>query len=198
MTGLSQLPRMWLAVGSMLLASIAGGVTAIVLETGSAGADTKVLGERVTGSGSSTATPNASGGSSSGGNGQGNNGNGNGNGGSNGNTSPGHAFTITGAANGLFPGAVTRLYLTVVNPNNQAIRVTDLKATLSSVTGAPGCSASTSNLTIQAYTGQQFDVAQNGSAPSVGYIGLTLPSSVSNACQNATYNLSYTGTAVQK
>ena len=189
MTSLLSLPRLWLLMGALAVGSVAGGVVVLTANNGGDSHATNVLGEKVTGSGSSTAA---------GGNGQGNNGNGNGNGGSTGNASPGKAFTISGAANELFPGALTKLHLTVTNPNTQAMTVTDLKATLQSVSGAPSCTATTANLTIQNYTGEQFDVDKNASKLSTGYIGITLPSTVSNACQDATFNLSYTGTAVQK
>lgn len=177
------------ATGSVAIASVVTGV----LLTASSSPSTNVLGEKVTGSGSSNVSPLAAGG-----NGNGNNGNGNGNGGSSGNNSPGKAFTISGSVQGLFPGATTKLFLTVNNPNNQAMTVTALSATLTSVSGASGCAATASNLTISPYTGGTFDVAANGSAVSVGYIPLTLPSSVANACQDAMYNLTYSGTAVQK
>src|SRR3954469_12317312 len=117
-TGLLQLPRMWFAVGAMLVASIAGGVTALIVHSDNRAGHANVLGEKVTGSGSRTVAPSSSGV----GNGHCNNGNGNGNGNagsSSNNTSPGQSFTISGSADGLFPGALTKLYLTVTNPNNQ-------------------------------------------------------------------------------
>jgi hypothetical protein len=133
------------------------------------------------------------------GNGLGNNGNGLGNGAG----IPAKDFTISGQLTGLAPGVTAHLYLTVTNPNNQAIKVTALSAVLSSVvkaSNAPSgtCAASTSNLQIGAWTGEQFTIAKNASgSSSPSYIPVTMPASVANACQGATFNLTYSSTAVQ-
>lgn len=176
-------PLMWLIVGVL---AAAGTSTGLLLSHGSK-PSAKVLGEKVIGSGSSSTSGDSSAAS--------NNGNGKGNGG---NPSPGHSFTISGGVQGLFPGVTSKLFLTVTNPNNQAMTVTGLTATLQSVSGATGCNASASNLTVGSYSGGQFDVAKNSSVASSGFIPLSLPTSVANACQGATYNLTYSGTAVQK
>jgi hypothetical protein len=185
MTALLRLNRYWWLYAAVAVAVATTGVVIAISGHGKPAA--KVLGEKVTGSGSSSTSGTAA-----------NKGNGQNNGNGNGNASPGHAFTISGAVDGLFPGATSKLFVTVTNPNNQAMTVTDLSATLQSVSDAPGCDASTADLTIGKYTGEDFDVAKNSSASSSGYIPLSLPHTVANACQGATYNLQYSGTAVQK
>ena len=184
---------------SICVALVVGGGTAAVLpfSGGAPAKPTEVLGEHFSvsgnGNGSAGAPPDASAKS------------GNANSNSNGNTSgsPGKAFTISGTLNGIFPGVTSKLYLTVTNPNNQAISITNLSATVTSVTkalDAPAgtCAASASNLVIQSFTGPAFTVAANSSrSSSPAYVPVLTPPSAANACQGATFTLTYGGNGSQ-
>lgn len=133
------------------------------------------------------------------GNGQGNNGSGLGNKPGN----PAKDFSLSGQIDGLAPGVTVKLRLNVDNPNNQNIRVTGLTAALQSITKASGaptgeCTVSDSNLRIGPWSGQEFVVPRNSTVSSdPSFIPITMPSTVSDACEGATFNLSYSGTAVQ-
>jgi hypothetical protein len=178
--------KLSLAIGALAVSTTAAGVTAIITEISSS--STKVLGTKVIGSGGSSASPNA--------NGKGNNGNGNG-----GNSgSAGKTFVISGTVEGLYPGGTTELHLTVASDLNQAMTVESLSASLSGVIKAVGAPAGTCDgpVTIGSWTGSSFDVAENSSVSAPGYIPLTLASSAPDACKGATFNLHYSGTAVQK
>jgi hypothetical protein len=162
----------------------------IHLSGGSPTRNPQVLGEQFTVSGNGN------------GNGNGNSSNGNSSNG-NGNPAPGKAFTLTGSVTGLFPGVTSKLYVTVTNPNNQAMTVTNVTATLTSVTKAANapagtCAASAANLAIQPFTGPSFTVAANSSrSSSPAYIPVMAPSTAANACQGATFTLTYGATGTQ-
>lgn len=214
--------RLWLA--ALIASSFAAGLTVAGTHWFDTSAGTKVLGEKVQGSGSSSqssgsgTTPSSgnggsggSGGSSTsptagGGNGgstvspsaAGGGGNGQGNGGNNGNG--GKSFTIAGQTNGLYPGGTVQLHLTVTNNENQPMTVQALKASLVSIVKAAGAPAGTCSptVTIGSWTGTAFLVPRNTvgmAAP--GYIPVTVAYSAPDACQGASFNLSYSGTAVQ-
>jgi hypothetical protein len=129
--------------------------------------------------------------------------NGNGNSATNGNTagSQGKAFAISGALSGLTPGATGHLMVSVTNPNNQDMKITSLSATLLSVTkaaNAPTGTCASSAFTVGAYVGSYFTVTKNTTrSSSPGYIPVTLSHNAPNACQGATFNLSYSGTGSQ-
>lgn len=124
------------------------------------------------------------------------------NGGGNGN---GHnTFTISGApVTGLFPGAgypvgstshPVYIYLTVTNPNNQAIRVTSLSYTVNNASAA----CTKANLAPTTETVSFSVVVPKNS--SLGGTTFPLPVSMSpsavDACQNASFPLTLTGSAV--
>jgi hypothetical protein len=126
----------------------------------------------------------------------GNNGN-NGNGGSaNGNGNTPHTFTISGSLSGVYPGEGTvtpaYVYLTVTNPNNQNIQVTSL--TLSVGDASPACRAA--NLAPATETVSFSVVVPKNSQ--VGGTTFAMPirmlDSAPDACQNATFPLTLSGT----
>jgi hypothetical protein len=201
---IAHLFRSKLSIGVATVLCVGGGAAAVLQYSGGSPAkNSQVLGEKFTVSGHGNG--NAGGGSSTPapatkpGNGGDNSNNGNGNG----NGAPGKAFTISGTLSGLFPGVTSKLYLTVNNPNNQAMTVTNLTATVTSVTKASNapagiCAATAANLVIHAFTGPSFTIAANSSrSSSPAYVPVVMPSSVANACQGATFTLSFSGTGAQ-
>src|SRR5438270_8535715 len=113
---------------------VSGVGTGVFLSVHHHPAKTRVLGEQfVASSGSSSSSGSTSGSTS------GNNGCGNGNNGSKDCSNPGHPINVTGQVlNTLLPGSTTALRVTVANPNNQALTLTNIHVTIGTPTRA-GC-----------------------------------------------------------
>lgn len=146
--------------------------------------------ETITGVGSSTGN----------GKGGGNNGNGGGNvAGSV--TPPAKTFEISGSIDGLAPTVRRQLVLTVTNPNNQTIRVTSLRASVSSIAKAadapPGSCADIRLVQVGSWTGSAFEVAARQTRQIDGHIPLTLSNDAGDGCQGARISLTYSGSASQ-
>lgn len=112
-------------------------------------------------------------------------------------------FTISGSLSGVYPGegypvgstaSPVYVYLTVTNPNNQAIQVTSL--TLSVGDASAGCTRA--NLSPSSETVNFSVVVPKNS--SVGGHSFPMPISMvpgaPNACQGATFPLTLSGVAV--
>jgi hypothetical protein len=108
----------------------------------------------------------------------------------------GNTFSISApSVTGLYPGAVKKLKLTVANPYNFAIKVTDLWGALDG-TSKPNCAPSPGNLTVRVHEGVGLPLvvpARSGAA--AGAIPLYMPNSVVDGCQRATFTISLHGTA---
>ena len=99
-------------------------------------------------------------------------------------------FGISGDIDGLYPGTTRTTELRITNPNAVPIRVTSLAVKVSRA------SAQCGPRTIQTKAQKKdFRVPANGQATAV--LRVTLRIGVPNACQGATYPLTYTGSAVQ-
>lgn len=98
-------------------------------------------------------------------------------------------FTIAGNVTGLYPGAVRPLVLTLTNPNNFPIQVASFAATVAGVTG---CAAS--NVRVDALA-PGVVIPANGSTTAT--VQVRMADSPPNACQHATFGLTYSGTAVK-
>lgn len=123
-------------------------------------------------------------------------------------TGPGKPFTISGNLAGLLaPGVSLPLDLTLANPNNKPLSVTNLTVTVQSVTRAPGATrpCSTADYGVTQYSGPYpLTVPANGSATLSG-LGVAPASrpkvSMINAptnqdgCKSATLTLAYSGSA---
>ncbi|MFL5797131.1 MAG: hypothetical protein ACJ77A_04250 [Actinomycetota bacterium] len=106
-----------------------------------------------------------------------------------------NVFYISGDANGLYPGRTTSLPLTVTNPNTSLISVTSLTVAVTG-TDVPGCDASGTNLATAGYSGPPFTVPANDGTATVS-VPISMPTSVVDACRNATFALAYGGSATQ-
>ncbi|HEX7298604.1 MAG TPA: Ig-like domain-containing protein [Solirubrobacteraceae bacterium] len=113
-------------------------------------------------------------------------------------------FTISGSASALlYPGAPAQpIALTLTNPNSVAIYVTSLQVTVAG-SSSPGCSPATnlgltqSNASSAAPArvpagGSVTLPAQGVSAPTIRLLNLPVNQ---DACKNATFSLSYSGSA---
>ena len=104
---------------------------------------------------------------------------------------PGQQFTITGSATGLYPGATKSLPLTIHNPYHFAIYVKSITVTA----GNASLSCPASNLVTSNFTG-------NRRVPRMGERTVVVPiqmvSGAPDACQDATFPLTYSGTATKR
>jgi hypothetical protein len=100
-------------------------------------------------------------------------------------------FTISGTVSGLYPGAEKPLLLTVANPNNFAIDVQTLAATVQAPSPS-GCAPTV--VMIPGFSGQ-LTVPANATATKT--LVATMDADAPNACQNVTFPLKYSGTAVK-
>jgi hypothetical protein len=97
---------------------------------------------------------------------------------------------------GLYPGARKRLILTLHNRDTRhsvrirRIRVRDVATT------KRGCAASRRNLRIRQYRGRMLTLPPRGRRRVV--LQLTMPYTVANACQRATFKLRYTAQTAVK
>jgi hypothetical protein len=100
-------------------------------------------------------------------------------------------FTISGTVSDLYPGAQKPLVLTVANPNNFAIDVQTLAATVQAPSSS-GCPPTM--LTIPGFSGH-LPVPANATATKT--MVATMDADAPNACQDVTFPLKYSGTAVK-
>ncbi len=118
---------------------------------------------------------------------------GNGGGNTNPNGNAPHTFTISGSLPSVFPGQSTVMYLTVDNPNNQAIEVTSLTLRVGDASRA--CTAA--NLSPSSET-QNFTVvvAKNSSLGGQSFpMPISMSAAAPDACQGATFPITLTGIA---
>jgi hypothetical protein len=122
-------------------------------------------------------------------------------------TSKGKDFTISGNVSGLLaPGVSQPLNLTLVNPNNQTLSITNLTVTVQSVAkkaGAPAGPCSTADYAVTQYSGPYpLSVPANGSASLSGlqvaqakWPQVRMLDSATNqdGCKGASVTLSYSG-----
>lgn len=117
-----------------------------------------------------------------------------------------------GVVGALFPGAQARVVdLTVANPNNQPIKITNLGVTVRAVTRAGaavnGCSAS--DFAVRQYSGS-YPLSVPANAPATPLTSLGVPTSAlptvtfvdaprnQDACRSVTVELAYTGSATNQ
>ena len=115
----------------------------------------------------------------------------------------GAGFSITGGVGNLMPGVATAIRLTLTNPNGVPIYVTRLSTTVSADSTPPGCSSET-NLHIEQSNASSADPI---TVPARGTVTLTgaprapqitlldLPGVNQDACKNASFALTYSGSA---
>ena len=106
-------------------------------------------------------------------------------------------FAISGSAQGLYPGGTAPLALQLENPSAFPIRVVSLTVQAANSDKA-GCSAN--NLVVPSYedaagSGDDVVVPRRGTRTHTLQVGLV--ATAPDACQNATWSLSYSGRAVR-
>lgn len=192
---LSRWRKAWFGLGVLTLVGAAAGVQWQLASNSTQTVETQVLGAQVVQA----------------------NGTSNGNGATNGNgNDPKGSFTVAGQAQGLYPGAVVALPVTLSNPQSFGIVVNQLSVTVQTpilpspplprVSLTPACTAAAvqvgvlANGAFQAQNPITVSVnlaknATNVALPSTVYLHMV--ASPPDACQGASFALSYGGSAVK-
>jgi hypothetical protein len=95
---------------------------------------------------------------------------------------------------GLYPGAARSLTVKVTNPYAFPIKVAPLRAKVRSSNRA-GCTGAASNLTVVAASPRSAAIRARASKSVV--LRVTMPGTVANACQGATFALSFSARATR-
>jgi hypothetical protein len=110
-----------------------------------------------------------------------------------------HRFAVNAdTVPGLYPGAARAVTVTVTNPYHFDIRLTALSAALDA-TSAPACQAGPANLTVGALrAGPGLPLVVPAGRPvRVGDVPLSMPNTVADACQGATFTIRLAATATK-
>jgi hypothetical protein len=100
------------------------------------------------------------------------------------------AFAIKGQVSSLYPGQVTTLPLTLVNPNGFAIKVRSVSVKV----GSASTACTYANVSVAKFAGSLAVGPHSSRRLS---LALTMSRAAPNACQGARFSLSYRGTAVR-
>jgi len=159
----------WSASTVVVVSGVAAGV---LLSADRQPTKTRVLGEQFVashGSGSSNATANG-----------------------NSSSNPGHPITVTGQVlNALLPGSTTALRVTVANPNNQALTLTNIHVAIGTPTRT-GCLATW--FTVSDFNGSQSIAKNSSTTVDLPLSMVNDPSHSQDACRTAGIPLSFTAT----
>jgi hypothetical protein len=189
------------AASVVSLASLA----AVQYVDGSSATKSRVLGEKLLGSGTNSSPLNSQSNANKPNGNSGNPGNsGNAGNGNNGVVPEAKSFSIAvdHQEDSLGPGSKAKIYLSITNTSQQTIRVDQLSASLVSIQSTTGssdaCTATNSGLQIDPWTGESFDVLQGHTVSSApGYIPIEFGTTAPDSCQSAIINLKFTGSAVK-
>ncbi|GAA4597055.1 hypothetical protein BJY16_002231 [Actinoplanes octamycinicus] len=100
------------------------------------------------------------------------------------------------AVAGLYPGAERRMTVVVRNPYRVPIKLIAVSGR-ATATSRKGCAVAPANLTIGRYAGTPALPARIGAGrqASIGYLPVSMPRTVADACQGATFTLRLSVTA---
>ncbi|GAB1643013.1 hypothetical protein [Krasilnikovia sp. MM14-A1259] len=108
-----------------------------------------------------------------------------------------YTFTVRAApVDGLVPGTDRRLVLTLDNPYDFDLLVTDLRADLVA-TSRVGCAPVPANLEVRRYTGELPVRVDAGDSREAGSVPLHMPNTVVDACQRATFTIALDASATR-
>jgi hypothetical protein len=99
---------------------------------------------------------------------------------------PRGTFRIGGSIGGLYPGVVTHLVLSVVNPQRYALVITSISTTV----GTPKTGCSATNLSVGSFSGHVKVKAHRSVQVAVQ---VSLAHAAPDACQGALFPLQYSG-----
>ena len=106
-----------------------------------------------------------------------------------------HAVSVTGtSATGLYPGATKTMTLQIKNTYPYPVKITALKARVAAATNRRVCTGTRSNLTVT-HRGGAFAIKPRKSTPVI--MTVMMPKTVADACQGATFKITFTARAVR-
>ena len=106
-----------------------------------------------------------------------------------------HAVTVTSRpVTGLYPGATRTLALGIKNTYSFPVRITAVKTKVAAATTRPGCAGTRTNL-IVSHRGGPFTIKPKRSSPVI--MTVVMPPTVIDACQGATFRITFTARAVR-
>ena len=108
-----------------------------------------------------------------------------------------YSFTVQATpVEGLYPGAVRQLRLTLTNPYTFDLLVTGMHADLVG-TSRPGCDPVSTNLEVRPYTGELPVGVEAEDSAEAGTVPLHMPNSVVDDCQRATFTIRLSADAMR-
>ena len=106
-----------------------------------------------------------------------------------------HAVSVTAtSATGLYPGAMKTMTLQIKNTYPYPIKITAVKAKVAAATNRPGCAGTRTNLTVT-HRGGTFAIKPRKGTPVI--MTVVMPKTVADACQGATFKITFTARAVR-
>ena len=106
-----------------------------------------------------------------------------------------HAVSVTSTpVTGLYPNASKALTLRIKNTYGYAVKITAVKTKLAAATNRPGCAGTRANLVISHKAGV-IVIKPKTTVPVV--MTVVMPPTVANACQGATFRMTFTARAVR-
>jgi hypothetical protein len=106
-----------------------------------------------------------------------------------------HVVSVTSRpVTGLYPGLRRPLTLRIANTYAYPVKVTSLKARVAAATNRPGCAGSAQNLTVIPHAGP-IAVRPKKTVPVV--MTVVMPATVADACQGATFAITFAAHAVR-
>jgi hypothetical protein len=106
-----------------------------------------------------------------------------------------HSVTVTSVpVAGLYPGAARTLTVQVKSPYGWKIKVPSLKAKVAAATSRAGCAGIPANLVLSR-TSRAITIMPKKTGKIL--VTVTMPRTVANACQGATFRISLTARAVK-
>ena len=107
-----------------------------------------------------------------------------------------HRVTLKGVpVTGLYPRAVRPLRIKVTNPYSFSIKLPKITAKMSKTTNRAGCTGSAANIVVTTRGMRPLVIPRKASRYAT--ISVTMPPTVANACQGATFKIAFTARAVK-
>lgn len=107
-----------------------------------------------------------------------------------------HAVSVTSTAvTGLYPGATKSLTLRIKNTYAFPVKITAVKTKIAAATNSPGCAGTRTNLLVSHKAGTSTIKPKKTTPPIV--MTVVMPKTVENACQGATFKITFTARAVR-
>jgi|SRR5436190_16217672 hypothetical protein len=106
-----------------------------------------------------------------------------------------HAVSVTATPlTGLYPGASKSLSLQIKNTYPYPVKITAIKTRIAAGTSRPGCAGTRTNLLVSR-KGGAIAVKPKKSTPVI--MTVVMPTTVVDACQGATFKITFTARAVR-